>query len=292
MKKSIKKVLSVLEPIWAKISPPLEKFWEIDGEQRAAAFGYYAFFSLFPLVLLLVTLGSFFVDRNDASVAVLDHARHYIPLTPENQAAIIETIEGVIEARGRVGFLAFVFLLYGATRFFHVLVRGVNRAWEMEEYSWWRLPLKNLVMLGILVSALTFGVLAPVVLRLVQQWMPIRTVFSSLIFDMAVLLIPLVVLFYGFSMLYALAPRRPRKYSEVWRAALLVTALLWLVEHALVFYFKRFGDFNALYGAFGGIMALLLWIYISGFIIMLGACICASGARKPVSQAEPSKRKE
>jgi YihY family inner membrane protein len=93
-------------------------------------------------------------------------------------------------------------------------------------------------------------------------------------------------------MLYALAPRRPRKYSEVWRAALLVTALLWLVEHALVFYFKRFGDFNALYGAFGGIMALLLWIYISGFIIMLGACICASGARKPVSQAEPSKRKE
>jgi uncharacterized BrkB/YihY/UPF0761 family membrane protein len=69
-----------------------------------------------------------------------------------------------------------------------------------------------------------------------------------------------------------------------------VTLMLWGVEHALVLYFQSFGDFNALYGAFGAIMAFLLWIYISGFIIILGACICASGAPKPLSQAEPSKK--
>jgi membrane protein len=291
MKASLKrKAQQIIVPIWTRVSPSWDRFWEIDGEQRAAAFAYYAFFSLIPLVLLLVTVGSFFVERADAAEAILDYVRNYIPLTEENQAAIIETIEGAIDSRGRVGFLAIMFLIYGSARFFHVLVRGVNRAWNMEEYSWWRLPLKNLVMLGILASALMFGIVTPVVLRVVQDWLPFRTAVFSWMFDLALVLIPLIVLFYSFNMLYKLAPRRPRKISQVWRAALYVTLMLWVLEHALVMYFQRFGDFNALYGTLGAIMALLLWIYITGFVILFGACISASAVPKPISQAEPSRK--
>jgi Ca2+-transporting ATPase len=43
-----------------------------------------------------------------------------------------------------------------------------------------------------------------------------------------------------------------------------------------VIYLKNFATLNAVYGAFGGTMALLLWIYLSGCIIIFGACLCAA----------------
>jgi YihY family inner membrane protein len=179
-----------------------------------------------------------------------------------------------------VSLTAFALLVYGAMRFFHVLVRGVNRAWDTEEYSWWQLPLKNLLMLGILVTALVLGIATPVVLRMVREWSPLNPDLFSWIFDAAIYLVPLLVLFYCFSALYELAPRRRKKFSQVWFAAAVVTLLLWGLEYLFVLYFRVFGTFNVLYGAFGGIMALLLWIYISGAVIILGACICAARAER------------
>jgi YihY family inner membrane protein len=271
-----RKLGAVFGPCWRRISPPLEKFWEIDGEQRAAAFSYYAFFSIFPLTVLLVALGSLFVDQERAAAAILDLASEYIPVTDKNERVIIETIIGVIEARGRVGLAAFVFLLYGAMRFFHVLVRGVNRAWDTEEYSWWQLPLRNLLMLGILITALVFGIVTPVGLRMARELAPLEQELFSRFFDMVAYFVPLAVLFYCFTALYKLAPRRRKRFSQVWRAAAIVTALLWLLEYLFILYFRYFGTFNVLYGAFGAIMAFLLWIYISGTVIILGACISST----------------
>ena len=45
-----------------------------------------------------------------------------------------------------------------------------------------------------------------------------------------------------------------------------------------VIYLGHFATLNAVYGAFGGIMALLLWIYLSGCVFIFGACLCAGQA--------------
>jgi hypothetical protein len=72
------------------------------------------------------------------------------------------------------------------------------------------------------------------------------------------------------------APRRPTRFSEVWAAALSTTALLLVAEGLFVIYLKHFATLNAVYGALGGIMALLLWIYLSGGILIFGACLSAA----------------
>jgi len=64
----------------------------------------------------------------------------------------------------------------------------------------------------------------------------------------------------------------------VWAAALCATVLLQAAESLFVIYLKNFATLNAVYGAFGGIMALLLWIYLSGCIFICGACLCAAQA--------------
>ena len=68
------------------------------------------------------------------------------------------------------------------------------------------------------------------------------------------------------------------RFAEVWAAALCATVLLRAGESLFVIYLKNFATLNAVYGAFGGMVALLLWIYLSGCIFIFGACLCAGQA--------------
>jgi len=274
----------------------VQKFDETDGEQRAASFAYYAFFSMFPLILLLITIGtSFLGPKADASSKIIAYVSTQIPLEEQDMKAVINTINGVVQSRKSAGFIAIGVLFWTSLRFFQALVRGVNRAWGTKEYSWWRLPIKNLGMLGILTSVLFLGIIAPVVLKQVEDfyWFHSRQVgldFSvfGYVFQFARLLIPVVVLFIGMSLFFKYAPRRPTRFIEVWSAALFVTISLELLQRLFVLYTRNIGNFNALYGTFGSVVALLLWIYLSGSIIILGGCISAARYEIDMSLADQS----
>jgi YihY family inner membrane protein len=267
---------SFLKFCWRVISLAYTRFAAIEGEQRAGAFAYYALFSLFPLILLGVTVGSLVVEPGRAMHEIIRFVNLYLPLGEENQALLAETVRGVIEGRGGIGIVAFLGLAWSSSRFFYVLVRGVNRAWNTEPHNWWRLPLKNFLLLGIVTSALLFGMLAPTVVQSLRQWLPEQLGLFTKAISRLLVFVPMLILFYGFSMLYKLAPRRRTKFSEVWLPALAVTVMLRLLSVLFVFYVQSFGQFNALYGTFGAIMILLLWIYLSGAILIFGGCLCAA----------------
>ena len=273
-----------------------QKFDETDGEQRAASFAYYAFFSMFPLILLLITLGTAFLGpKADASEKIIAYVSSQIPLEEQDMRTVISTINGVVASRKSAGFIAFGVLAWTSLRFFQALVRGVNRAWGTKEYSWWRLPIKNLGMLAILTSVLFLGILAPVVLRQIEEfyWSNSRKVgldFTALwyVFEFAKLLIPVLVLFLGMCLFFKYAPRRKTLFIEVWSAALFVTLVLQLLQRLFVIYTRNIGNFNALYGTFGSVIALLLWIYLTGAIIILGGCISAARYEIDMSLADQS----
>lgn len=261
----------------------LRKYSATDGQQCAASFAYYAFFALFPLIILFVSLGSMFLDENRASTTIIGYVGNYVPVGPDGQNVVTTTINGVIKSRKKVGSFAVLGIIWSSLGFFHSLVRGVNRAWGTHEYPWWRLPIKNLGMVGIVASALLLGIVAPPVVDAVETFMwrhHFDLVGGPLFvaFKVARFLLPLAVLFYGFSMFYKFAPRRRTLFSEVWAGALVVTILLQLLQHLFVFYARNFAHFNKIYGAFGGVVVLLMWIYLSGSIIIFGGCLCAARA--------------
>jgi len=59
-------------------------------------------------------------------------------------------------------------------------------------------------------------------------------------------------------------------------AALVMTILMIAAGKLFGFYLRHFGTLNAVYGTFGGIMALLMWIYLTGCLFIFGACLCAA----------------
>jgi len=272
----------------------LKKYVETDGEQRAASFAYYALFALFPLILLFVSIGSLFLDETRSAATLIHYVSDYIPVGLDGQNVVIDTIRGVIQSRRSVSSVAVFGIFWGALGFFHALVRGVNRAWGTHEYPWWKLPFKNLAMVGIVASALFLGMIVPGIMIAIQTFMQ-RHSFGFyegtvlMILEKMQFCIPLIVLFYGFSMFYKFAPRRSTSFSEVWIASLVVTFLLHFLRNLFILYVLNFTHFNKIYGALGGVVALLMWVYLSGTIIIFGGCLCAAQAEvKALRQAERS----
>ncbi|MDD5350174.1 MAG: YihY/virulence factor BrkB family protein [Chthoniobacteraceae bacterium] len=267
--------------IWKILVRTLAKYVETDGELRAASFGYYAFFALFPLILLFVTLGTMiWGDKNLAATQVLGFIKPYFPVGPNEQSIVEQTVSGVIASRGQAGIVAVLALAWSSLRFFQALVHGVNRAWGMQEYSWWHLPLANLGMVAILGSTLLLGIVAPVVMRGIEAyWHSHSVVGLELLetsFRITRLILPWLILFYGLVMFYKYAPRRKIHLKEVWVGALTVTLFVQLLNKAFVFYAANFAKFNALYGTLGSVVAVLMWIYLAGSLIIFGGCLCAA----------------
>lgn len=267
------------------------KYIDTDGEQRAASFAYYAFFALFPLILLFVSIGSIFVNKTEVAGAVTNFVSAYMPLGGDAENAVIKTINGVITSWKGAGVIAIIAIIWSALGLFHALVRGVNRAWGTKEYSWWKLPIKNLLMVAIVGSALLLGVVMPAIVDALEAFTwQLRITFGVdtivWMFWVARHLFPTLVLFYGFTMFYKFAPRRRTTFAEVWIAALTVTILLQVLQGMFVVYAKNFSNFNRIYGTFGGVVALLMWIYLSGSVIIFGGCLSAAQAEGKKAVAE------
>ncbi len=275
-----------LRRCWETVAETVRIYGEIDGEQRAASFAYYVLFSLFPLFALILTVGSSFFSSQE----VIQTIREALPLTEDQQDWIWSAVAALERSRGSVSIISVVILLWCSLRFFQALVRGVNRAWHTIELPWWQVPLKNLMMIAIVASALFAGLLAPALLQGVRKaisfmnaWLHLQfpqadLILLSRLIDLSRYFIGGAVLFYSFCMLYMLAPRRRITFHRIWIPSLLVTLALQVCQIAFVNYLPRFVNYG-IYGAVGGLMLLLLWVYFSGIIIMLGGCMCAAVGR-------------
>jgi YihY family inner membrane protein len=270
---------------WRIVQAARQRWTEVDGDQRAAAFAFYLLLSFFPIAVLVVTAGSLFVEREEAAREFIRWADHYTPLTPQQRADALSSIHGLLESRGKINVAAITILVWGALKFLRALIRTSNRVWRSPTYSWWRLPLKSLALLGITASAAMIGILLPAVARFVRNWFTSNLGFPKWTFELVFSIIPWLVLFYGFVMLYKMAPSRRTRFAEVWIGALVVTVLLWLGGILFLVYATGFAHFNVLYGSLGGMVAFLLWIYLSSCACVFGICLNAARAalRNPAS---------
>jgi YihY family inner membrane protein len=272
---------------WTVAHLAATRFVRIDGTQWAGAFAFNAFLSLFPLIILFVTLGSFFVDRESAGREIVAYIDGYVPLDGETRARIFGAIADVIHARERAGLVALLLLVWPALQCFTTLISVTNRAWGGESYNWWRLPLRGMSLLGVTGGAVLVGMAAPALAGAAKSWLfPARGV-GAWIYALWGYVIPLLVLFLSLSLFYRLAPRRPTRFADVWVAAASTTVLLQLTERLFVVYLEYFPTLTAVYGVFGGIVALLLWIYLSGCGFIYGACLCAAHAQVRTEALQP-----
>ena len=172
------------------------------------------------------------------------------------------------------------------------IIDALNRAYHVTEWrSWWRRRLLavalTFAMAAFTVISLTFILVGPNLVGRVARVFGLSPLVAWLWHILRWPTMAFIVVF-GVNLVYYFAPNRKARWTWVTPGSLLATAL-WVVS-SLVFniYVANFGNYNATYGAIGGVIVVLLWLYVSGLAILVGAELDSVIARARLGALPPS----
>lgn len=269
--------LSLLHKTW-------QAFVRHDGPTMARSLAYYALFSIFPLLLVLISLGSSALASQESQSAILDLIVRYLPVAGDLVKA---NIKQVLRIRGTVGILALLSLFWSASGVFRAMFRAVNRAWDnAKPGSFWRRGFYSLVILLAIGLILLATTLYSTVLSFIRGWQvpilgwqPFSDVGQGRLWGWLSALVPGLVSVIGFCLIYRTIPRAHVTLRDVWPGGLLA-GLSWEVAKQLfTWYLSNFARYSLVYGSVGAIIAFLLWSYLSALILLLGAEFTAQYSR-------------
>ncbi len=260
-----------------------------QGNANAAAIAYYTLFSVFPLTLLLISLGSFVLDSQQAQDAALTAVGTYLPFATE---LVQRNIERVLQLRGTASVIGAIGFVWAASGVFGSLSRAINLAWDLQRPrpAWAERALAaGLVLLVSLLFSLSLLSTAAieVVARLARVLFPGTPVSALSLVDLASRVLPYVFTVLLFSFLYAVLPSTGVAWREVLPGAFLASISWEVAKNAFTIYLASFATYNLVYGSLGAVIALLLWSYISGLIILLGAEFTVQYAKRRRGEAPP-----
>jgi membrane protein len=242
----------------------------ITGE--AAKTAYYFFLSLFPLILALFALTGIL-----GGAAAFDWIMGRLNMAlPGEAATYLEQFVREVTGESRPGILSFsiLFTLWSASNIFTALAEGLNRMYDLEEgRPWWKrrlISLAALVLGSVLLIGGSVALLAgPELLAFLGLGPTLELLRLPLAIAMLVLLMWLV---------YFLLPARDmRDAARPTLIGALVGTGLWLAA-TLGFrvYVSQFGRYDQTYGVVGGIIVLLLWLYLTALAILFGGEVAAT----------------
>ncbi|MGB9300648.1 MAG: YihY/virulence factor BrkB family protein [Anaerolineae bacterium] len=264
-------------------------FTNHQGNANAAAIAYYTLFSVFPLTLLLVSLGSFVLNSEQAREAAIAAVGTYLPAAVE---LVQRNIERVLQLRGTASVIGLIGFTWAASGVFGSLSRAINRAWDLERPrpAWAERTLAaGLVLL--VAFLFSFSLLSTTVievaLRLSRALLEQTHVTGTPLLELGSRILPYVSTVLLLTFLYGVLPSTRVALVEALPGALMTSFAWEVAKQGFTVYITSFATYNLIYGSLGAVIATLLWSYISGVIILLGAEFTVQYARRRRGQAPP-----
>ncbi|MBX0359234.1 YihY/virulence factor BrkB family protein [Halobacillus sp. Nhm2S1] len=251
------------------------RFGEDDVGGMAAQLSYFFLLSLFPFMIFLLTLlGYLHIDEERVLAFVSTYAPpETFDLITENVSSLLSGENGSLLSIGLLG------TLWAASNGVNAIMRAFNRAHNVKEN---RSFLVSRIIAIVLTVAMVFvigiALLLPVLGHTIgiqlfsvfglsenflTLWNGMRWVISSIIFYIVL------------SFLYVMAPNKRLKYRDTVPGAVFATFGWQLVSLLFSFYVSSLGNFSATYGSLGTVIVLMIWLYLSGVVIILGGEINA-----------------
>ena len=260
------------------------EFQADEASALGAALAYYALFSLFPLLLLLIAGLGYVLKYWDQAINVQDEILTAVSrnFSPQLSDALKEILGGIKNNAGSATVIGVVTLLIGASSVFQQLDLSFNKIWKVPAPNQ-PAGLVASVMQTIKTKLFSFGmVLAVGFLLLVSMALTgiTQALLESfkhvpLIGGVAGFLIGLATTLllntFVFALLFKFLPNAKVRWGDVWLGAF-VTAVLWEIgKNLLAIYIGRSGQGWSAYGLVGTVLILMAWIFFSSQILFLGA---------------------
>jgi len=231
---------------------------------ESARVAYFLFLSIFPLLLILFALTGYW--GGDAAFRLIMRLGEY--LVPAEGARWLETFGHQVTSEHRPGVLSAGLLLaaWSASGVFAALCESLNRVHGVVEgRSWFRRRLLSILVLTVTSALLLLSglglLVAPGLLKRLGVPLALRVLNGSVIFVLASVTLYLI--------LYLLPDRDLSRHRPEVAVAALIGCGLWFVLAALLRVWVVRHGFREIYGVVGGVIALLLWVYLSAFTILV-----------------------
>lgn len=277
------KLAGRLKPIIRRLRPAMRLFTRCTKDEvttRAAALAYYLVFSIFPLLILFsLIIGSLHIDTATMDILL---AR----VLPKD---MIDMLKGYLDYVTRTFdmkllMFALVFSIYFPWRFIRSLMDGIRISYRQEsEESFIRRTLKQilctllipltlaasliLIILGHNVITFLVSLLPPQTLRL-SDFLLTLWQYGRFLIAAAIMTIALIILYRC-----SIPTRVPFKTLL---PGIVFSIIAWVISSiAFSFYVENFGDYSVIYGTLGAFVILLLWLYLTGLIFLVGSEINA-----------------
>jgi membrane protein len=239
-----------------------------DSAITAAAIAYFAIFSLFPIILLSISIASFTLGPLMDQQLIVQKLEFIAPALGQ---LLGQNIDEIIRARGSVTIVALVGLIWSASTIFYVLTGTLNEIWGIKRNRpvWKRRGLAILFVLAFVGPALFLASFAGSMITNLRTWLPdqIIPIEGGISFVVAILLDIAL-----FMVLYIMLPHGASTWREILPGAI-GAGLLWeLAKKAFLLFVSTYISVsNLVYGSVAAIIAFLVWAYLSGIIFLFGA---------------------
>jgi membrane protein len=260
---------------WPVLKRTVREFKEDNLTDWAAALTYYGVLAIFPALIVLVSILG--LVGESATQPLIDNLGAVAPgPAKEIFTSAIENLQGDQGAAGVLFVVGLLAALWSASGYVAAFMRASNAIYDIDEGRpvWKTLPVRvvlTLVLLLLLavstVAVVLTGGLAEKVGDLVGLGSTVVTVWN-----IAKWPVLLVVVSFMFALLYWAAPNVKHPGFRWISPGGVLAVIGWLIASgAFALYVSNFGSYNKTYGALGGVVVFLVWLWISNIVILLGA---------------------
>lgn len=251
-----------------------------DVSSSGAQLAYFFLLSLFPLLIFILTLVPFLNLRPEQVFIFLETA-----LPTETYKLISTTMREVLDTRsGSLLSIGIIATLWSASNGVNALVKSLNRSYGIEETR------PFLVARGMsLVLTLLFILIILVALILPVFGQTIgRTLFNEIglgdnfliVWKFIQILLPPLLIASVLLIVYWIAPNMPLFLKSVIPGTIFATVSWLLVSYGFSFYINNFANYSKTYGSIGGIIVLMLWLYVIGIVLVIGGQLNVATQRR------------
>jgi membrane protein len=247
-------------------------FLQHEALQNAGSMAYFSILSVFQLLVLGVVVATFFVGEGEARQFVVDQIRAGSPLDTNSISAVINAI---IQSRGGISLFGLIFLIWSALGVFSAISKGVSKAFSAATpRPFWQDKLIGLLLMtvtGLLgVASVVIGIVTGIVQSAAGEVVA-GVPGGYLALSLIGLLLPMLLIFVAFLVLYRVVPNRPVTVREVWPGAVAATLLWTILRIGFTYYATNIANYETAFGPISAAISLLVFLYFASVIVLLGA---------------------
>lgn len=257
---------------WELLSATARKWYNDNCIRLAASLSYYTVFSMFPLILVTLSLARLLIVNSDSvQLAILDALEG---VTGGFRDEFTAALEAALSARGRTGLIGTALLILGASWVFGELVSAFNIIWGVTPpegrgaIHWAKTTFTSFALVLAGIFLLLVSMIISAVLAAAGDFVRGSLPGGDTLWYVVHTVVTVAVLSGIFALLMKWLPQTHVAWRDVWLGALL-TAIIWSILQSGIAYYIAFSSFKD-YGSIGALLALIAWVYLSAQILFMG----------------------